>query len=246
MASRKPGTVHHERRLLEECLRAGIPCHRADTLKLKAFIRSFGTLGKTDAIDAAKLAAYGRERWAILALWAEPESHQQQLQALVRRRSELVALKVAEQNRAKAPGAKALASSFKAMLAAIGRQIEAIEAAIAELIAQSPALRARIAVLTAMHGIGQRSAAALLAAMPELGTLTRRQAAALAGLAPHPNDSGLAKGYQRMRGGRAEVRTTLFLPALRAAGGKGEFAAFYKRLIANGKKPIVAVAAVMR
>lgn len=239
-------TGGHERLLVEECQRAGLAVHRADTLKLKAFIRSFGTLGKSDAIDAAKLAAYGRERWAVLALWRQPEPQQQRLKALVRRRRELVALKVAEQNRAKAPGAKDLAASFKAMLAVIRRQIEAIDTAIENIASQSAALQRRIAVCTRMDGIGQRSAAALLALMPELGSLTRRQAAALAGLAPHPNDSGRTKGYRKIRGGRPDIPTILFMPALRAAAGKGEFAAFYKRLIANAKKPILAVAAVMR
>lgn len=239
-------TGGHERLLLQECLRAGLRVHRADTLKLKAFIRSFGTLGKSDAIDAAKLAAYGRERWAILALWSEPDRHQQRLQTLVRRRSELLAFKIAEQNRAKAPGARELAASFKAMLAVIARQIATIDAAINSLIAQSPALKRRSAICTGMDGIGPRSAAALLAVLPEIGAMTRRQVAALAGLAPHPNESGLSTGYRRMRGGRPEVATILFMPALRAAAGKGEFAAFYKRLVGNGKKPILAIAAVMR
>jgi transposase len=239
-------TGGHEHVLLEECLRAGLPVHRVDTLKLKAFIRSFGTLGKSDAIDAAKLAAYGRERWAILPLWVEPDRHEQRLKALIRRRTELVALKVAEQNRAKAPGAAELAASFKAVLAVIIRQIEAVDHAIEKLAAQSAPLKRRIAVCTRMDGIGLRSAAALIAAMPELGTLNRRQAAALAALAPHPNESGLSKGYRKIRGGRPDIPTILFMPALRAAAGKGEFAAFYHRLIHNGKKPILAIAAVMR
>lgn len=239
-------TGGHERRLLEECLRTGLPVHRADTLKLKAFIRSFGTLGKSDAIDAGKLAAYGRERWAILPLWSEPDRHQQRLQALVRRRKELVALKVAEQNRAAAPGARELAASFRAVLAVIVRQIGVLDAAITRLTAENAALRRRTAVCTRMDGIGPRTAAALIALMPELGALNRRQVAALAGLAPHPNDSGLTKGYRKMRGGRPDIAATLFMPALRAAAGKGEFAPFYKRLIGNGKKPILAIAAVMR
>lgn len=239
-------TGGHEQGLLEECLRAGLPVHRVDTLKLKAFIRSFGTLGKSDAIDAAKLAAYGRERWAILALWAEPDRCQQRLRALVRRRNDLVALKVAEQNRAKAPEASELAASFTAMLTAITGQIEALDRAIARLVAESATLSRRIGVCTRMDGIGPRSAAALLAAMPELGTLSRRQAAALGALAPHPNESGSISRYRRIRGGRPDVPTILFMPALRAAAGKGEFAAFYQRLVANGKKPILAIAAVMR
>jgi len=239
-------TGGHELLLLAECLKANIPVHRVDTLKLKAFIRSFGTLGKSDAIDAAGMAAYGRERFAHLPLWRAPAPHVEQLKALTRRRNDLLAFRVAEQNRAKAPGAGALAASFKAMLAVITRQIAAIDAAIARLVAANEALQARIAVCTAMNGIGQRTAAALIAQLPELGTMTRRQTAALAGLAPHPNESGLAKGYRKIQGGRPDIATILFMPALRAAAGKGEFASFYRRLVANGKKPLVAIAAVMR
>lgn len=244
-------TGGYELLLLEECLRAGIACHRSDTLKLKAFIRSFGTLGKSDAIDAAQMAAYGRERWVRLALWQTPDADEKALQALVRRRADLVAFKVAEQNRSRAPGAgqlggKQLAASFKAVLATLKRQIEILDEAIATLVARSRAIGRRVAVCTAMSGIGLISAATLIAQMPELGSLQRRQAAALAGTAPHPNESGTAIGPRRQRGGRPQVRTALFMPAMQAAAGKGEFAAFYKRLVTAGKKPIVALAAVMR
>lgn len=239
-------TGGHERTVLAEALRAGIPCHRADTLKLKAFIRSFGTLGKTDAIDAARIADYGRERWKILPLWTPPKPEAQRLVDLVRRRRDLIALRVAEQNRAKAPGAGALAGSFKAMLKVIGQQIDAIDAAIDDVMVSCPELARRSAVCTDMPGIGQRTSAALLALMPELGSLSRRQAAALAGLAPHPKDSGILSGYRRMHGGRPEVRTVLFMPALSAARGIGEFASFYQRLVQNGKNRKAAIAAVMR
>lgn len=239
-------TGGHERPLLEECLKAGRPVHRADTTKLKAFIRSLGRLGKTDAIDAALLAAYGRERWPILTLWMPPGAEQDRLQTLVRRRRELIAMRVAETNRAKAPAAPGLAASFKAMLRAIESQIERIGKLIDALIAKSQRLSRRVAVCAAMHGIGRKTAENLLGLMPELGTLSRRQAASLAGLAPHPNESGTIKGYRRMRGGRRDIPCLLFMPALAAARGKGEFAAFYRRLVANGKKPILAVAAVMR
>lgn len=239
-------TGGYELLLLEECLRAGINCHRADTLRLKAFIRSFGTLGKSDAIDAAQMAAYGRERWTKLPLWQAPDVDERQLQALVRRRADLVAFKVAEQNRSRAPGSKALAASFRAMLATIARQIEAIERAIAALVAQNASIRRRVAVCIGISGIGLVSATTILALMPELGLLQRRQAAALAGTAPHPNESGAARGRRRQRGGRPQVRTALFMPALRAAAGKGEFAPFYARLVNNGKPPLLAIAATMR
>ncbi|PBB89375.1 IS110 family transposase [Mesorhizobium sp. WSM3864] len=239
-------TGGYEGLLLEECLRAGIACHRADTLRVKSFIRSFGTQGKSDAIDAGMLCAYGRERWVKLPLWQAPDVDEVRLRALVRRRQELIATKVAEKNRAKAPGSRDLAASFKAVIKVVERQIQVINAEIRELIANSNTLKQRAAICTAMDSLGPIVAAKLLAGLPELGSMTRRQAAALAGVAPHPNDSGLKKGYRKIRGGRPEVRSTLFMPALRAAAGKGEFAAFYKRLRANGKKPMVAIAAVMR
>jgi transposase len=239
-------TGGHEKALLEECVKAGLPAHRADTTRLKAFIRSFGKLAKTDAIDAELIAAYGRERWRSLELWVLPGPDQDRLQALVRRRRELVAMKVAETNRAKAPGAPGLAASFKTMLRAIEAQIERTGKLIDALIAASRRLARRLAVCTAMQGIGRQTAQTLLGLMPELGTLSRRQAASLAGLAPHPHESGTLKGYRRMRGGRRDIPAVLFMPAMIAARGKGEFAAFYERLTTNGKKPILAIAAVMR
>ncbi|AZN99002.1 IS110 family transposase [Mesorhizobium sp. M9A.F.Ca.ET.002.03.1.2] len=235
-------TGGHERLLLEECLRTGIACHRADTLKVKSFIRSYGTHGKSDAIDATMLRAYGRERWEKLSLWQAPDPDEVRLRALVRRRQELIAIRGAEKNRAKAPSGRDLAASFEA----VEHQIQAIEAAMRELIANSSTLRQRAAICTAMDSLGTIVAAKLLAILPELGSMTRRKAAALAGVAPHPNDSGLKRGYRKIRGGRPDVRSTLFMPALRAAAGHGEFAVFYKHLVANGKKPMVAIAAVMR
>jgi transposase len=239
-------TGGHESLLLEECLRAGIACHRADTLKVKSYIRSFGTHGKSDAIDAAMLRAYGRERWAKLSLWQAPDPDETRLRALVRRRQELIAIKIAEKNRAKAPGGRKLATSFEAVVKVVERQLQIIDVEIRELIANSSALKHRAAICTAMDSLGPIVAAKLLAILPELGSMTRRKAAALAGLAPHPNDSGQKQGYRKIRGGRPDVRTALFMPALRAAAGKGEFAPFYKRLVTNGKKPMLAIAAVMR
>jgi transposase len=238
-------TGGHEIVLLEECLRCALPVHRADTRRLKAFIRSRGRIGKSDAIDAREMAAYGLERWESLALWHAPDPCEARLKALVRRRADLLAIRVAEQNRAKAPGGQELASTFKAMLDVITRQIMLVEKAMRALMLCEP-LKQKADVATAMTGIGDTTAAALIATLPELGRMDRKKAAALAGLAPHPNESGRKIGYRRMRGGRPDVRTILFMPAMQAARGRGEFASFYKRLIAAGKKPILALAAVMR
>lgn len=243
-------TGGYERLLIEECLKAGIACHRVVVHKVKGFITSFGVNGKSDAIDATMLARYGADRWATLPLWRERSREDEELRALVRRRQDLVAQRVAEKNRAAAPLAGAagrtLAASFKAMLRLLDRQIAVLDTAIAAITAQNRQLRHRIEICTAMNGIGIVTAAALIALAPELGSMTRRQAAALTGLAPHPNESGSRKGYRRTRGGRRDIRPVLFMPALRTTQAKGEFAAFYRRLVDSGKKPMVAMTAVMR
>ena len=239
-------TGGHEHVLLAELMAANIACHRVDALKVKAFIRSFGTLAKTDALDAEALARYGKDRWERLSLFQPPSADRRMLTALVARREDLVAIKVAEQNRSKGPADKVIKASLAAMLKAVVGQIEAIEAEIKALIEKSPQLRAAFRHMQSLPGVGTVIAATLLAHMPELGTLQRRQAASLAGVAPHANDSGQFKGHRTMRGGRAEVRRLLFLAALAASRAKGPLREVYQRLVQSGKKPIVAIGALMR
>lgn len=243
-------TGGHEALLIAELARAGLACHRADTLKVKAFLRSFGTLAKTDAIDARALAGYGRERWVLLPLFNPAQAQHKRLAALVARRQDLVALKVAETNRLKAPrdvsGEDVILASCKIVLRSLTRALECIDQEINALIDACQLLKRRIQVCLSLAGVGPRTAVALAATMPELGTLTRRQAASLAGVAPHPKDSATLKGYRKMRGGRPNVRTSLFMAALAASRAKGPLRQVYQRLVKNGKKPIVAIAALMR
>ncbi len=239
-------TGGHEHVLLVELVAAGIACHRVDALKVKAFIRSFGTLAKTDALDAEALARYGKDRWEGLSLFLPPEADRKMLTDLVTRREDLVAMKVAEQNRSRAPASKTIKASCDAMLRTIMRQIEAIEEETRKLIEKCPQLRAAFREMQSLPGVGAITATSLLAHMPELGSLQRRQAASLAGVAPHANDSGQFKGHRTMRGGRSEVRRLLFLAALAASHAKGPLREVYQRLIQNGKKPIVAIGALMR
>jgi transposase len=239
-------TGGYEARAIAAMSAAGIACHRADTLKVKAFLRSFGTLGKSDALDARGLARYGMERWAQLALFTPRDQTQQVLTALVARRHDLVTLKVAETNRRAAPGPDLIKASCDALLAVIAAQLTAIEKQIDALIENDVGLRQRIAVTRSLPGVGLRTAVALAALMPELGQLDRRQAASLAGLAPHPRDSGTIRAHRTMRGGRPQVRAVLFMAALAASRANGPLKDVYKRLIAAGKKPIVAIGAIMR
>jgi transposase len=239
-------TGGYETRLLDAVLAAGVPAHRADARKVKAFIRSFGTLGKSDAIDAEALARYGAERHASLARWQPPDPVREELQALVLTRIDLVRMRQAQVNRLAAPGAAAVAGVLRAVLREIVAQLRAIEARIAALLRRHPVLARQAAVLNGIRGVGAVTAAALLALMPELGHVSGKQAAALAGVAPHPHESGQRVGYRRTRGGRPEVKRSLFMAALTASQGEGALAEAYRRLVARGKKPIVAITAIMR
>ena len=135
---------------------------------------------------------------------------------------------------------------LRRLVRAVQVQIDAIELRLRALVAQHPSLGADEAVLRGIKGVGPAVAATLLALMPELGRMSGKQAASLAGLAPHPRQSGASDGYRRTKGGRAEIRPALFMAALVAARRNQALREVYQRLVANGKKPIVAVTALMR
>ncbi len=169
----------YEGDLLAALLAAGVPAHRADAVKVKAFIRSVGTLGSTDDIDARALARYGQERHAQLAPWQARDRQRQRLQALVLTRRDMVKDRLACANRGAAPGAELAQAHIEAIVASFDAQIKAIDGEISVLIAQcEPIARARN-ILLAIQGVGAKTAAALIALMPELGTLARRRAAAV-------------------------------------------------------------------
>jgi transposase len=239
-------TGGYEAVLLDALVTAGRPAHRADARKVKAFIRSMGTLGKSDAIDARALARYGSERHDRLPRW-QPRDHQRDtLLLLVTLRRELVRDRVAHRNRLQAPGMTGVAASLRRILKVLDTEIARLDTEIAAIIKTCQPLKRTVAVLRTISGIGPVIAAQLTALMPELGTLGRRQAAALAGLAPHPRQSGTNDAYRRTRGGRPEIKRALFMAALTAARYNPTLRAFYQRLRHNGKKPIVATVATMR
>jgi transposase len=239
-------TGGYEGALLTAALAAGVRIHRADARKVKAFIRSLGTLGKTDAIDAKALARYGRERHAGLALWQAREPARLRLQALVLTRRDLVAARVAWTNRRAAPGAEPAHTYLEAIVGAFDSQIDAVDADIDALIASTASIARAVDTLLSIKGLGRKTAAGLVALMPELGSLPRRRAAALAGLAPHPRQSGHTDAYRNTRGGRPEVKRLMFMAAMAARRSNPQLRDFYLRLVRNGKKPLVALTAIMR
>lgn len=238
-------TGGHEAVLLGVLFELAIPAHRADGGKISAFARSL-RLAKTDRLDARMLAVYGRERGATLPRWVPPPAFQQELTALVRRRADLAAARKSERTRAKAPGAKAVAASLARALAFLDAEITDIEAAIGNLIAATPQLARRNKVLLCLPGVGPIVAASLLALLPEMGRLPRRKIAALAGVAPHPDQTGTTRNKARTKAGRRTLRPLLFIAALTAVRGDNRFAEFYNHLRAAGKAKRLALLAVMR
>jgi len=238
-------TGGHEDVLLAALHALGIPAHRADAAKVKAFIRSYGKRAKTDPIDARWLAQYGLDRAEKLSRWQPPEACQRQIEALVARRLDLVAMRRQEQCRLKAPRAL-LADDIAGHIAELDARIRAIETEIQHLIAQHQQLALRDVALRSVPGISHVLAPLLIATMPELGSINRHKAASLAGCAPHPKDSGKTNAYRQCSGGRRQLRPPLFIAALAAARGKNPLADFYRNLLKAGKPKRLALAAVMR
>ncbi len=220
--------------------------HRASPLTASHYTRSLRLHAKTDRLDALALARYAAERHAELRLYQPSSAQQDRLQVLVARRSDLVAMRTAEINRLQHPRYREVRGFVETLLRAITEQIKTIETEIDTLITQTASLKAKVTVMTGVKGVGAQTAHTLLSHLPELGNLTRRQVASLAGCAPHPKDSGAYRGYRATRGGRTHVKRALFMAAMAARRFNPNLRAFYERLIENGKKPIVAITAIMR
>ena len=164
---------------------------------------------------------------------------------LVMRRIELKKNLQAEKCRMRLSTGSVL-QSHENLIAALDAEVERIDRLINDLEAQQPEIAEKIQVLSQQKGVGRASAQALLALVPELGRIDRRKIASLVGLAPIANESGKMKGKRFISGGRSEARRCLYMPAWVATQYDPEIGAFYQRLIANGKKPKVAITAVMR
>lgn len=239
-------TGGYERPALHAAHSVGVPAHKADAARVKAFITAMGGAAKTDAIDARWLARYGMARNASLLRWSPPAPESEALAALVRHRQDLLQSRTRAKNRHAAPGIDTVKAFLKAEIDFLSEQIARLDAAIDELIRQQPSLQHAESKLRSIAGIGPVAARTLLALLPELGTLSRRQIASLAGLAPHPHHSGTMKRHRRMVGGRNGLKPVLFMAALSAAKHHPALAAFYQRLLAAGKAKRLILAAIAR
>lgn len=239
-------TGGHERAALQAALTLGLAAHRADALRVKRYIASLGGAAKTDAIDAAWLSRYGQERGAGLLPWLPTDADRDALACLVRHRQDLIDTRTEAKNRRGAPTCQPIAAFLDAQIAFLDGQVRQIDQAIAERLAANPALQDAETRLRAVVGFGPVAARTLIALMPELGRLNRRQAASLAGLAPHPQDSGQFAGRRRIGHGRQGLRPVLFMAALAAARANPTFKAFAHRLDQAGKPKRLILTAIAR
>lgn len=223
---------------------AGLPVVVVNPAQVRAFAGALGQRAKTDALDAAVIAAF------VLATRPQlrplPDAEARALADLVARRRQIVQMIVAEENRARTAAAREAQKSIKRLLAALKRELESLDADMDDHIRKSPLWRVKEKLLTSMTGVGPTVARTLIAELPELGRLDRRQIAALAGLAPFTRQSGQWRGKSFIGGGRASVRAALFMAALVAARHNPVLKAFRDRLVAAGKPKIVAIVATMR
>ena len=238
-------TGGYERAALETAHALGLPIHRADPARAKAFIASHGGHAKTDKADARWLARLGQERFDSLPRWSPPDAERERLALLVRHRQDLVHQRTQAKNRCAAPTSAPVRDLIEAQLAFLDSQIATLDARIERLQA-SASIRPLSALLRKMPGIGPVGASALIALLPELGRLNRREIASLAGLAPHPRDSGQHAGRRHTGGGRRELRPVLFMMALAAARTCPRLKPFYDRLVEQGKPKRLALTAVAR
>jgi len=236
-------TGGYERALAAYLHDAGITLSVVNPRRVRDFARAQGRLAKTDAIDARLLADYGGAMDPKPS--AKPDPTRRSLSELCSLREQLLAIRTQLINHGEHLQEKITKRTMKASLATIECQIKALEVAIANKIKSDPLIHSQFTTLTSHYGIGKITAAILLAQLPELGSASRGQIAALAGLAPFNHDSGSLRGQRHIRGGRHKVRRALYLASVTVIRN-GPLKAFYLRLRSKGKPPKVALIATAR
>ena len=226
-------TGGYERDLAAALHTAAVPLSILNPARVRHCARAQGQRAKTDPIDAAVLTAYGQ---AFQPQPTPPRSDsEQELTELVRRRVQVSDLLVAQRQPTERLTLPRLRRQALSLVRRLERDLTQIETQLKELRQRTGALDQRVQKLAAITGVGAITALGVLAELPEWGSLNRRQAAALAGLAPHPRESGQWQGRRTIGGGRSPVRRALYMAALVAARSNRQLKEFYQRLRAAGK-----------
>jgi transposase len=221
-------TGGYQRAVVAELVAAGHQVAVVNPRQVRDFARGLGILAKTDRLDAEVIARFGEQ--------AQPRSRekssdiQQDLQQLVTRRRQLIDLRTAETNRLEAATTKSVIKSLRSMIEQLQKKIRQVEKEMAQLVESDEQLQCQAALIESVPGVGAITAATLIAELPELGRLNRQEIAALAGLAPFNRDSGKFHGRRSIWGGRAAVRSVLYMAALTARRCNPVIHAFAVRL----------------
>jgi transposase len=234
----------YERAAMRALLAAGLPVCQVNPFKLRQFARASGVLAKNDPLDTRMIASFvatmptrpARPRPAVIERLAE----------MLAVRRQLSAQKVAAENASRLLEDAMLQRLSRRHIASLVADIDIIDRSLVEIVASDAALAHRYRLLTSMPGVGAVLACTLIALLPELGTMSRKQVAALVGVAPYAFESGKFKGRRCIWGGRAPVREVLYMAAMSAGNWNPVLKAFRKRLKDAGKMPKVVIVAVMR
>ncbi len=223
---------------------AGLPVIVVNPAQVRAFAQALGKRAKTDPIDAAVIAHFAEA--TNPAVRPLPDEATQLLSALLSRRRQIVRMIVAERQRAQVLTSPRLKQSVARLLRALQKELAALDKEIDDTVRKTPAWREKEDLLRSVPGVGPTIARTLLAELPELGTLGRREVASLAGLAPYTRQSGRWRGKSFIGGGRSTVRAVLYMGALVAVRWNEPLRRFYERLLAKGKPKTLALVAVAR
>jgi transposase len=223
---------------------AQLPLVVVNPRQIRDFARAAGRLAKTDALDAEVIALYAERMKPELR--PLPDEQARHLSELVARRRQIVEMMTMERNRRRMLTSKRLLKSVDRLLAVLQKELSDLEADLDDTIRGTPAWREAEELLISVPGVGDKLAKTLIADLPELGRLSRRQIAALVGVAPINRDSGTMRGRRTTWAGRAKVRTALYMAALLASRHNYALKSFYQRLLQAGKAKKLALTAVMR
>lgn len=232
-----------EKLVVAELMYAGLPAVVVNAKRVRDFARATGRLAKTDKLDAKVLAHFAAAVRPPLRNLRSAE--EEQLSALVTRRRQVLDMLTVEKNRLVTVYAK-MRADIQAHIAWLSTRLKALDEEIEDFVEGMPAWKEKDALLQSVPGVGPVTSATMLGMLPELGQLNRQQIAALVGVAPVNRDSGKKRGKRKIFGGRAEVRSVLYMAALAATKFNPVIRKFYERLIRQGKEKKVAITACMR
>lgn len=237
-------TGGYEKALVDYAHSVCIPVSVISPARVRAYAKACNQLAKTDRLDAEIIYRFAQSVGPRAML--KPGEQTVRLQALITFKQQLQEHITSLSNQIENVVCTKLQRSIKRLIGAHEKELKKVDQLMEDLLKADETLGCRVARLTAVQGIGKATAIAMVGLMPELGQIGDNQAAALAGLAPFNRDSGPSKGQRSIRGGRKKVRALLYMPTLTAIRINPVLREFYARLRAKGKKPMVAITAVMR